>query len=118
MFHLFDRKPPFEERTGIDAGCSMALKINRVSLELIRACAEEVIESDFEQRRCRGIRGDVTADVVLHSIRAHHHREGVPANQTLDTSLEFLISGKWRLLVDCDRVRVRRVGRKKSCDSG
>src|SRR5713101_6041449 len=96
----------------------MALKINRVPLKVIRARPEEVIESDFEQRRCRGIGGDVAANVVFHSIRAHHHRQGIPANQTLDPSLEFLIPGKWMLLVDRDCVRVRRVGRKKSCDSG
>ncbi len=96
----------------------MALKINRVSLELIRARAEEVIESDFEQGRRRGISGDVTADVVLHSIRAHHHRQGIPANQALDPSLEFLIAGKHRLLVDRYRVCVRGVGRKRSRHSG
>src|SRR5207245_8485550 len=89
----------------------MALKINRVSLELIRARAEEVIESDFEQGRRRGIGGDVTADVVLDSIRAHHHRQGVPANQTLDPSFEFLDSGKHRLLVD-RRSEERRVGKE------
>src|SRR2546427_9603712 len=96
----------------------MALKINRVSLELVRARAEEVIESDFEQGRRRGIGGDVTADVVLHSIRAHHHRQGVPANQALDPSFEFLIAGTHRLLVARYGVCVWRVGRKRSWHSG
>src|SRR5437899_10750551 len=96
----------------------MALKISRVSLEPVRARAEEVIESDFEQGRRRGIGGDVTADVVLYSIRAHHHRQGVPANQTLDPSFDFLISGKHRLLVDRYGVCVRGVGRKRSWHSG
>src|SRR3989475_12968698 len=96
----------------------MALKINRAALELTRAREEEVIKSDFEQGRRRGISGDVTADVVLHSIRAHHHRQGVPANQALDPSFEFLVSGKHRLLVDRYGVCVRGVGRKRSWHSG
>src|SRR3989475_6716437 len=96
----------------------MAVKKNRAPLKLTRARAKEVFESDLEQGRRRGIGGDVTADVVLHSIRAHHHRQGVPANQTLDPSFEFLISGKHRLLVDRYGVCVRGVGRKRSWHSG
>ena len=43
----------------------MALKINNVAGEILRAAAKEMVEADFIKRRRRGKRGDVTAETVM-----------------------------------------------------
>ena len=57
------------------------------------------------------------ADIVLDAICAHHHGQGVPANQAFDASLEFLIAGKKRLQTRRKRVRVRRVRAERQVDA-
>src|SRR5579863_146932 len=58
------------------------------------------------------------ANVVLHAVRAHYHREGVPADQTLDPPLQFLIAREERLEPRGNRVRVRRIRGKWQIDAG
>src|ERR1700687_4708101 len=66
-----------------------------------------MVETHFIKRSRRSIRGDVTADVVLDAVRAHYHGQRVPADQTLDAALEFLVAGKKGLQARGNRVRVR-----------
>ncbi len=95
----------------------MPLKINRVAFELVRTRAEKMVESDFIQRGRRSVRRNVSADVVLHAVRAHDHGQRIPANQTLDASLEFLIAREKRLEPRGNRIRVRRVRGKRKIDA-
>ena len=109
--------PPFDKRARIDARRRVALKINRVAFEFFGPPAEKMVEAHFVQSRRRGIRRDVPPDVVLDAIRAHHHRQRVPANQALDAALEFLVAGKERLQTHGDGVRIRRVCGKGQVDA-
>src|SRR5258706_13864627 len=68
-----------------------------------------MVEAHFVKRRCRSISGNVAADVVLDAVRTYHHGQGVPADETLDAALQFLVTGEkwfepWR-----DGVGIRRV---------
>ena len=77
-----------------------------------------MVEADFVERRRRGVSGNVAADVVLDAIRAHDHRERVPANEALDAALEFLIAGEWRFEPCGNRVDVRRVRGEREIQAG
>src|SRR6266478_7352012 len=81
ILQLLSADSSFHERARIDSRRSMSLKINRVAFELRRPRAEEMIESDFVQRGRRRVSRDMSANVVFFAIRAHHHRQGVPADQ-------------------------------------
>jgi hypothetical protein len=70
---------------------------------------EEVIERDLVQRRARRVRRDVAADSLLLAVCTHHHRHRVPTHEALDAALELLVAGIRRLLLDGDRVDLRRV---------
>jgi len=108
----------FQKRAGVDAGCCVALKIDRVTLKLGSARAEEMVEADLVERGGAGVGGDVAADVVLDAIGAHDHSEGVPANEALDAAFEFLVAGeKWFEAIG-NRVRVWSVGGEWQIDAG
>src|SRR6266852_4337783 len=74
----------------------MPLKINRVTLELLSARPEKMVEAHFVKRCCRSICRNVAADVVFDAVRAYHHGQGVPADEALDAALQFLVAReKW-----------------------
>src|SRR5713101_2431552 len=106
IFQLSDGEAAFQKCAGVNAGRCVTLKIDDVSLELIGVRAEEMIETNFKQRRGRGVCGDVPANIVLDTIGANHHGQGVPANQALDAPLDFLVAGKQGLQTRRNRVGV------------
>src|SRR5260370_13444130 len=60
---------------------------------------------------------ELTADVVLHAVRAHHHGQRVPADEALDAALQFLVAGKKRLQAYGNRIRVRSIGAERQGDA-
>src|SRR5712692_1224942 len=114
IFQLAHGEAAFQKRAGVNAGRRVALKIDNVSFELIGVRAEEMIETNFKQRRGRGVGGDVPANVVLDTIGANHHGQGIPANQALDAPLDFLVAWKQGLEAGRNRVGVGGVRGKGS----
>jgi hypothetical protein len=74
------------------------LKIDDVAFKFRSARPKEMVEADLEKCGRRRIRGDVPADAVLLAVCANNHRQGIPAEQTLDPALNFLVARKLRLL--------------------
>ena len=108
---------PFENRARVNARRGVSLEINNVPFKLVRARAEEMVETDLVQCGRRSVGGDVPANVVFDSIRAHHHGQRVPANQALDAPLQFLIAGKQRLQAHGNGVGIRRIRAKGQVDA-
>src|SRR5690242_21351758 len=95
----------------------MTLKINRVALKFLSASAEKMVEAHLVQRCRRGVRGNMSADVVLDAVRPHHHGQRVPANQALDAPLKLLVSRKQRLQSYGNAIGIRRVRAKRQVDA-
>jgi hypothetical protein len=55
----------------------------------------------------------VTAELGVRAVRAHHHRERVPANDRGEPVLGLQVAGKRRLVGEPDRVAVRRVENRR-----
>jgi len=91
----------------------MALKINRIALELLSSPPEEVVEADLEEGCGRGIGGNMAANAVVDSIGAHHHGQGVPADQAFDPALNLLVAGKDCLFFCGNGVDVRCIRRER-----
>ena len=115
---VFFGEPAFEERAGVHAGRSVALEIDLIAVvAALAAAAEEVVHRHFVQRGGRCVRRDVSADAVEVAIRADDHRHGVPANEALDAAFELALAGVARLLIERNRVDVRRRGRERKLDT-
>src|SRR5260370_40789213 len=76
-------EPTFHVRAGVDAGRSVALKVNLIAAAGRIGASEEVVEADFVKSCGRGVSGDVSADAVVVLIGPDDHRHRVPANETL-----------------------------------
>ena len=67
---------------------------------------EEVVEADLEQIGCRRIARDVPAELgraaALDAVRAHHHRQRVPAHQRGEALLHREVARKGRLRLERD----------------
>ena len=102
IFQLLRRKPCLPETRAhkFPARRAPGNKPCRLRIPRERA-AKKMIEPHFIKRRRRSVRRNVPADVVLHAVRAHHHRQRVPADQALDPPLQLLIPGKQRLRAVC-----------------
>ena len=87
----------------------MALEINQVARLIAVARVEEMVEAHFQQRRQRGVGGNVAADAGIVLVLPHHHGHRVPANQALDAALHRAIAGIGDFLFGADGVDVRRV---------
>src|SRR5258708_25125562 len=81
---------PFEIGAGINAGCRVSLKIDNIAVAAFGGGSKKMIERNFVQRRGRGERGNMPADSFLNLVRPDHHRERVPAHQTLNPALHLL----------------------------
>src|SRR5262245_5404337 len=92
----------------------MALDINDVAFEILRASAEEVIVTDLVKGRCRCESGDMAADSGFQFVGADDHGHGIPANKALHPSLNRLISGINGLLVNRYRVDIRCISGKRN----
>ena len=101
-------EPAFEEGSGVDAGCGVALVVDVVAGAAVVLAAEEVVEADLVQRRRTGERREVTADAVGGLVGPHDHHRSVPADEGPDPTLDVLVAGEPRFLLARDRVDVRR----------
>ena len=86
--------PAFEKRARVHAGRRVALEVDQVGVGARVLAAEEVVERDLVQRRRRGVGRDVAADAVRLAIRAHDHRQRVPADEALDAALDVPVARK------------------------
>ena len=109
ILQLFGRKAPFQESARVNAGCGVALEVNRIAFKLVVARTEEMIESHFKQRRHRAVGRDMPADAVLFAVGAHHHGQRVPADQAFDPPLDLLVARQRHLLAHVNGVHVRRI---------
>ena len=94
----------------------MALEEDQVTPGGVVETAEEVIERHLIERGRRGIRRNVAADAGAHAVGPHDHRHSVPAQDAFDPPLDVAVAGVDWLLVDRDRVHIRRVGRERQID--
>ncbi len=100
------RQPTFEKRPRVNAGRSVALKINRVAREIFGPPPEEMIKRHLVKRRRRSVRRNVPAH-VRGMVRLHDHRHRVPAHQAFQADFGLPVAGILRLLRDRDGIRVR-----------
>src|SRR5262249_52012216 len=108
----------FQKRTPINAGRSVALKVDKVTRLAFVSGVKEVVETDFEQRGQGGIGRDVPADALILLILAVDHRHRVPANEALDAALEGAIAGDGDLLFHRDRIEIRGVKLNRNVYAG
>ena len=94
---------PFEEGARVDARRGMGLEVHQVP---VLAGAEEMVEADLEEVRGGGVAGDVAAQLHGDVVRAHHHRQGVPAHQRDQPLLGLQGPRKLRLVGQRDGVAV------------
>ena len=104
---------PLQEGAGVDPRCAVRLEKHQVAPVLARrqpfARAEEVVEADLEQIGRAGIAGDVAAQLAIGLVGAHHHGQGVPADQRTQPLLDRQITRKHRLILRGNGVERRRV---------
>ena len=98
VFELLLRQTSFQEGAGVDARRGVALEVHLIAPLAAAGAADEVVEGDFVQGRRRGVGRNVTADVGIDTVGAHHHGHGVPAHQALDAALDLAAARKRRLV--------------------
>ena len=108
----------FQERSRVNAGRSMPLKVNKIAAKFVRARAEKMIESDLKESCRRGVRRYVSADTRFGVVAAHDHRHRVPADDTFDLALKVTVAGIERLFALGDRIDIRRIDGKRERDAG
>ena len=107
-------EPAFEKGARIDARRRVRLEEDQVAELLagsgrpsLTRVAEEMVEADLEEIGRRGIARDVAAELgraaALDAVRAHHHRQRVPAHQRREALLHRQVAGKRRLRFERDR---------------
>ncbi len=101
----------FEIRAGVDAGRGVALEEHLVAELAVVLAAEEVVETDFVERRARRECRQVTADAFAARVGARHHHRRVPTDEGADASLDVLVAGEPRFGVAGNRVDVWRARR-------
>ena len=89
ILHLLLAEPSLQIGARVHSRRGMTLEINEVARLISVAGVEEMIESDFEQRRQRRVGRDVAADSWVLLVLAMHHGHRVPANQALDAPLQL-----------------------------
>jgi hypothetical protein len=84
------------------------LEEHQVAALLFVPGAEEMIEADLEQVRGAGIARDMAPEFAVGRVGPHHHRQRVPAHEGGELLLDGEVAREHRLLLDRDRVDVRR----------
>ena len=112
-FELRFGNAAFEECTRINAGRTVALEEDHVAAEVFRRCTEEVIRADVVERRSRSECCNVAAEFGTILVCTHDHRHRIPTHVVAQTRFEFGITGKRRLLLDRNRVEIRRLETKR-----
>jgi hypothetical protein len=109
-------QPSFQERPGVDARRGVTLEEDLVAAAGMVLAPEEPVEADLVEGRRRGVRREVAADPRIAVVRPEDHRDGVPADQPPDPSLELLVAREIRLLLRADRVDVPGLGERRQTD--
>ncbi len=102
-------EPPLEEGARVHTRRRVRLEIHQVGTALRRVAAEEVVEAHLEQVGGGSEARDVTAELGVRAVGAHHHGERVPADDRGEPLLDGEVAREWRLLMRRDGVAVRRV---------
>src|SRR4051812_25900442 len=89
VLQLLFRQSAQQERPRVNSGRSVSLEVNDVAFSSLTLPTEEMVETDFIQRRSRSIGRNMSADSFRVLVRTHHHCQRVPANEALDAALEF-----------------------------
>ena len=112
------------QKLGINTWCRMRLKIHQISGKSCRvlriARTEKMIETDFEQIRCRCVAGNVPTQFTIGAIGTYHHRQGIPAHdrgQMLFHDLRIGTARKRWLLIGSDCIDVGRITRIAPVDT-
>ena len=98
-----------QERARVEAGRTVALDEDEVAAVLRGGRVPEVVEADLVERRRRLVAGDVPAELGGLLVGLQHRRHRVPADERAQAPLDRLVARVLRLLVDGDRVDVRRL---------
>ncbi|MNJ28024.1 hypothetical protein D3C77_225490 [compost metagenome] len=90
----------------------MRLEKHQVGAALLSAglATKEVLETDFEDFRCRGVTGDMPAQVAIGMIGPYHHGQRVPAQQAGDPLFQLQIPRIGPLLLYRQGIAVGREG--------
>ncbi len=84
----------------------MRLEVDEIAAACGLGALEEVVETGLEDLRGRGIGRNVTAELAISLVRAHHHDERIPAQDCGEPLLERDIPRVRRLALEWDAVLV------------
>ena len=101
-------EPSLEECARVDTRRRVALHVDEIAAVVLRARPPEMVEADLVERLGRLVARDVAAELGRFGIRLQDDRDRVPANEGRRQPLELGIARDVRLLLDRDRVHVRR----------
>jgi hypothetical protein len=79
--------------------------------------AEEMVEADLKNLGAGGVAGDMTSEFAAARVRAHDHRQRVPANDRGDPRLRIEVPGKRALLFERNGVLIRAKGQQVGDDA-
>ena len=99
-------QPPLQKSTGIHARRRVTLEVHEISWQIAVGSVKEMVESDFEQRRQRGVSGQVTANIGVVFVGPDDHSRGVPAHQALDDTFHRAIAREGDFFLRRDGVDV------------
>ena len=96
VLQMLFAQPAFEKRAGVNAGRSVALKVDKVTGQfagrrVLVGAAEEVVVAHLHQGRERSIGGQMAADIRVILVGPHHHGERIPARQTFDAPFDLAV---------------------------
>ena len=101
-------QPSLEEGTRIHPGRAVRLEEDEVAAMVSVTGTKEMVEARLEEVGGAGVAGNVAAQFAVGHVGPRHHRQSIPAHQRRQLLLDGQVAGKRRLLVDGDRVDVRR----------
>ena len=107
-----------EVGAGVDPGRGVALYIDMVAAAGSALSPEEMVVPDLVECGRRGEGREVAADALLTVVRLHHHHGRVPPDESAYPPFDVLITGELWLLLEGDRVDVRRRDRSGNTEAG
>ena len=108
VVHLFFADAAFHERTGVNAWRGVTLEVDQVAAVCVGRGLEEVVEADVIQGCAGSEAGNVTAQVRIFQVGAHHHGHRVPANQRANAAFHEQVARHACFVGYGNRVAVRR----------
>src|SRR5882672_6671160 len=95
---LLFAQAPFEIGTRINAWTRVSLDEEHIARMVVRGRSPEVIEAHFVERRGGCIARQVAAVLSAGAVRQHHHGDRIPADVSLDATLESAIARVFALM--------------------